>query len=218
MEPSKAWRSFPTEFIRILEETGLIHDIGEWTIHEACKAAAAWPQDIRIAVNVSARQLRDPSLVSRVVNALAQTTLAYERVEIEITETALIDDTERVISNLKSLRELGIRIALDDFGTEYSSLTYLRKLVPDTIKIDRSFVRDLLKDATCTAIVRSLIELSRDLGINVVAEGIETVEQLSFLRDQRCQEGQGYLICPPKPASELLSFLSARSATRIEAA
>jgi len=115
----------PAEFIRILEETGLIHDIGEWALFEASKAATAWPQNMRVAVNVSARQLRDPSIVSRVVRALTRTTLAYERLEIEITETALIDDTERVISNLQSLRDLGVRIALDDFGTGYSSLTYL---------------------------------------------------------------------------------------------
>jgi EAL domain-containing protein (putative c-di-GMP-specific phosphodiesterase class I) len=119
---------------------------------------------------------------------------------------------------LKALRELGIRIALDDFGTEYSSLTYLRKLSPDSIKIDGSFVREVLADADSASIVKSMIGLSRDLGINVVAEGIETVEQLSFLRRQNCDEVQGYFICAPKSAKEIQAFLSSRHASRFDAA
>ena len=170
---------------RILEETGLIHEIGHWIIREACKVASDWPKDIRVAVNVSPVQLRHTNILSCVVNALKELTLAPARLELEITETALISDNDYVLSNLKALRELGIRIALDDFGTEYSSLTYLRKLSPDSIKIDGSFVREVLADADSASIVKSMISLSRDLGINVVAEGIETAEQLSFLRRQK---------------------------------
>ena len=208
----------PIEFITILEETGLIHEIGHWIIREACKAASCWPKDIRVAVNVSPVQLRHTNILSCVVNALKESTLAPGRLELEITETALISDNDYVLSNLKALRELGIRIALDDFGTEYSSLTYLRKLSPDSIKIDGSFVREVLADADSASIVKSMIGLSRDLGINVVAEGIETVEQLSFLRRQNCDEVQGYFICAPKSAKEIQAFLSSGHASRFDAA
>ena len=208
----------PIEFITILEETGLIHEIGHWIIREACKAASCWPKDIRVAVNVSPVQLRHTNILSCVVNALKESTLAPGRLELEITETALISDNDYVLSNLKALRELGIRIALDDFGTEYSSLTYLRKLSPDSIKIDGSFVREVIADADSASIVKSMIGLSRDLGINVVAEGIETVEQLSFLRRQNCDEVQGYFICAPKSAKEIQAFLSSGHASRFDAA
>ena len=147
-------------------------------------------------------QLRHTNILSCVVGALAESTLAPGRLELEITETALISDNDYGLSNLKALRELGIRIALDDFGTEYSSLTYLRKLSPDSIKIDGSFVHEVLTDPDSASIVKSMIRLSRDLGINVVAEGIETAEQLSFLGDQKCHEVQGYFISAPKSANE----------------
>ena len=208
----------PIEFITILEETGLIHEIGDWIVREACKAASYWPKNIRIAVNVSPVQLRNTNVLSGVVNALAESTLAPGRLELEITETALIADNDHVISNLKALRELGIRIALDDFGTEYSSLTYLRKLSPDSIKIDGSFVREVLSDPDSASIVKSMINLSRDLGINVVAEGVETVEQLSFLRRQNCHEVQGFFISAPKSANEITAFLSSGHALKFDAA
>jgi diguanylate cyclase len=208
----------PLEFITILEETGLIHEIGHWVVREACKAASYWPQNIRIAVNVSPVQLRHTNILSCVVGALAESTLAPGRLELEITETALISDNDYVLSNLKALRELGIRIALDDFGTEYSSLTYLRKLSPDSIKIDGSFVHEVLTDPDSASIVKSMIRLSRDLGINVVAEGIETAEQLSFLRDQNCHEVQGYFISAPKSANEITTFLSSGDTSKFSAA
>jgi len=199
--------STPTELINIIEETGLVHEIGDWVIHEACKTAASWPKDTRVAVNISPTQLRKAGLLSCVVNALTESRLPPGCLELEITETALVDDSESVLSNLKALRELGVRIALDDFGTGYSSLTYLRKLSPSCVKIDGSFVRDMLTNSGCASIIKSVIGLSKDLCINVVAEGIETAEQLSFLRNCNCDEGQGYFISKPKSADELLEFM-----------
>jgi EAL domain-containing protein (putative c-di-GMP-specific phosphodiesterase class I) len=144
--------------------------------------------------------------------------LPARRLEIEITETAVIDDSEHVLANLKALRELGVRIALDDFGTGYSSLTCLRKLAPDSIKIDGTFVRELSADASSKSIVRSLIYLSRDLGINVVAEGIETSEQLDFLRLNECNQGQGHFIGMPKSASEIGLYLLGTNSVETSAA
>jgi len=207
-----------SEFLRVMETTGLINEIGSWIFREACRARVSWQGNLRVAVNVSAVQLRQPTLLSSVIDALKVSNLQSNRFEIEITETAVIDDSAQVLSNLRGLRELGIRIALDDFGTGYSSLTYLRKLSPDSIKIDGSFVRELTTDDDCASIVKSLINLSRDLGIKVVAEGIETYEQLQFLRDHGCQEGQGYLIGMPKSASEIGSLLLNRESACINAA
>jgi diguanylate cyclase (GGDEF)-like protein len=202
----------PIELMSIVEETGLIHEIGDWVIHEACKTAAAWPKDTRVAVNISPTQLRKTGLLSCVVNALTESRLPPGSLELEITETALVDDSESVLSNLKALRELGVRIALDDFGTGYSSLTYLKKLSPNCVKIDGSFVRDMLANSGCASIIKSVIGLSKDLSINVVAEGIETADQLSFLRSCNCDEGQGYFISKPKSANELLEFMSRKGA------
>jgi diguanylate cyclase len=193
----------PTEFVRLMEETGLINDIGHWIFLEACKAAAAWSKDCRIAVNVSAIQLRQTNILSSILSALTTSSLQPDRLEIEITETAVIGESEQILSNLKALRDLGVRIAMDDFGTGYSSLTYLRRLSPDSIKIDGLFVREIAVNAESASIVKSLIALSHDLGINVVAEGIETAEQLHFLRRHSCEEGQGYFLCAPKSPSEI---------------
>jgi EAL domain-containing protein (putative c-di-GMP-specific phosphodiesterase class I) len=156
--------------------------------------------------------LRKAGILSCVVNALAESRLPPGCLELEITETALVDDSESVLSNLKALRELGVRIALDDFGTGYSSLTYLKKLAPNCVKIDGSFVHDMLTNSGCASIIRSVIGLSKDLNINVVAEGIETAEQLSFLRNCNCDEGQGYFISKPKSADELLEFILRKDA------
>jgi len=198
----------PADFMGVIEETDLIDEIGNWIICEACRVAASWPNDTRVAVNVSPNQLRNAKILSVVVRALADSGLAPHRLEFEITETALIGDEESIVSNLQALRELGVRIALDDFGTGYSSLTYLRKLAPDSIKIDGSFVRDVIVDSGCASIVKSMISLSKDLGINVVAEGIEKVDQLSFVRSHGCNEGQGYFIAKPKSENGIIEFLS----------
>jgi diguanylate cyclase len=208
----------PNEFLKTMEETGLITEVGEWVLVEACKAAVTWPGNIRVAVNVSAVQLQNSKLLSSIVNALNVSTLPAARLEIEITETAVIDDSEQVLSNLKALRELGVRIALDDFGTGYSSLTCLQKLSPDSIKIDGSFVRELVTNAGSRSIVKSVIYLSRDLSINVVAEGIETSEQLKFLRLNDCNEGQGYFVGLPKSANEIGPYLLSTDAVEISAA
>jgi EAL domain-containing protein (putative c-di-GMP-specific phosphodiesterase class I) len=171
-----------------------------------------------VAVNISPTQLRKAGLLSCVVNALTESRLPPGCLELEITETALVDDSESVLTNLEALRELGVRIALDDFGTGYSSLTYLKKLSPNCVKIDGSFVRDVLTNPGCASIIKSVIGLSKDLSINVVAEGIETAEQLSFLRSSNCDEGQGYFISRPKPANELFEFMSRKGAAKSNAA
>lgn len=215
-QPQASGIKLPMEFTEILEETGLINEVGHWALAEACKAAVAWRENIRVAVNVSPIQLRHTRILFSVVNALAVSNLPAERLEIEITETAVID--EQVLSNLNALRELGIRIALDDFGTGYSSLTYLRKISPDSIKIDASFVREVTSDASCESIVKSLINLSRDLNIKVVAEGIETAEQLNYLQRHNCDEGQGYYMSEPMSASEIAVFPATIDAARINAA
>jgi diguanylate cyclase (GGDEF)-like protein len=197
----------PNEFMKAMEETGLIADVGEWVLVQACKAASTWPGNMRVAVNVSAVQLQTSKLLSSVVNALNVSTLPARRLEIEITETAVIDNSNQVLSNLQALRELGARIALDDFGTGYSSLTCVKKLSPDSIKVDGSFVRELVSSVGSRSIVKSVIYLSRDLSINVVAEGIETSEQLKFLRLNDCDEGQGYFLSVPKSANEIGPYL-----------
>jgi diguanylate cyclase len=208
----------PDEFIDMLEETGLINQTGDWIFLEACKTAVSWSANMRIAVNVSAIQLRHARILSSVVDALAVSGLPPERLEIEITETAVIDDSEQTLSNLNALRELGVRIALDDFGTGYSSLTYLRKVSPDSIKIDASFVREVMTNSHSRSIVKSLINLSRDLNINVVAEGVETAEQRHFLLRYHCAEGQGHFIGDPKSAGEIGTFLLNEGAAKIHAA
>jgi len=208
----------PNEFIKTMEETTLITKVGQWVLMEACKAAVTWPGNMRVAVNVSAVQMRNSKLLSSVVNALNVSRLQARRLEIEITETAVIDDSDQILSNLKALRELGVRIALDDFGTGYSSLTCVQKLSPDSIKIDGSFVRELVTNPGSRSIVKSVIYLSRDLSINVVAEGIETSEQLEFLRLNDCNEGQGYFVSVPKSANEIGPYLLRADALEISAA
>jgi diguanylate cyclase len=208
----------PNEFMKSMEETTLITKVGQWVFAEACKTAVSWPGNMRVAVNVSAVQLQNAKLLSSIVNALDVSTLPPGRLEIEITETAVIDDSDQVLSNLKALRELGVRIALDDFGTGYSSLTCVQKLLPDSIKIDGSFVRELVTNAGSRSIVKSVIFLSRDLSINVVAEGIETSEQLEFLRLNECNEGQGHFVGMPRSANEIGSYLLSTVAVEISAA
>jgi EAL domain-containing protein (putative c-di-GMP-specific phosphodiesterase class I) len=204
--------------MKTLEETTLITKVGQWVLSEACKAAVTWPGNMRVAVNVSAVQLQNAKLLSSIVNALNASTLPAKRLEIEITETAVIDNSDQVRSNLKGLRALGVRIALDDFGTGYSSLTCVQKLSPDSIKIDGSFVRELVTNAGSRSIVKSVIYLSRDLSINVVAEGIETSEQLNFLRLNDCNEGQGHFLGVPKSATEIGPYLLSTDLAKISAA
>src|SRR2546423_72312 len=184
----------PAEFIPIAEESGLIHSIGNWVVRRASEALSQWPANIRVAVNVSAVQFQNANILQTFVSALADARVPPRRLEIEITESILLSKYESASSVLNSLLELGVTVALDDFGTGFSSLTYLRKLPFSRIKIDQSFVRDMLSRPDCAAIVKSVIGLARDLQISIVAEGVESAEQLEFLRQSNCDEVQGYFI------------------------
>ncbi|WP_457153769.1 putative bifunctional diguanylate cyclase/phosphodiesterase, partial [Mesorhizobium sp. P5_C1] len=195
----------PDNFIPVAEETGLIVPLGEWALRKACVAAASWPS-LRIAVNVSAVQLKSGGFARSVISALAFSGVPASRLELEITETVLMDESETVLKTLRQLRGLGIRIALDDFGTGYSSLGYLRRFPVDKIKIDRSFIRDIGNRDTA-AIVRTIIGLGAELGITVTAEGVETEMQFDFLRVNGCVEAQGYLIGLPSRAADIQRLL-----------
>jgi diguanylate cyclase (GGDEF)-like protein/PAS domain S-box-containing protein len=196
----------PGAFIPLAEETGLIRQLGSWALRQACTEAASWPGDRRIAVNVSAVQFGQANLEQSVVAALSASGLPARRLELEITESVLMQDAEAVIACLHRLRGLGVRIALDDFGTGYSSLSYLRRFPFDRIKIDRSFVRDIADPGTA-AIVRAVVGLATQLGAAITAEGIETEEQRAQVRQEGCTEAQGFLLGRPMPAEEARRFL-----------
>jgi diguanylate cyclase (GGDEF)-like protein len=200
--PSKGMIS-PETFIPLAEEIGLIVPIGEWALRQACTRAAQWPSHLKIAVNLSPVQFRNPGLVQTIVGALASSGLAPERLELEITEAILLQDTETTLSMLYRLRELGVRIAMDDFGTGYSSLSYLQSFPFDKIKIDRSFVRDIAESSGSLNIVRAVAALAKGLGMTATAEGVETAQQLDTVRAEGCTEMQGYLFSRPLPAHEI---------------
>jgi len=193
----------PAEFIPLAEETGLIVPLGEWVLRQACSQAAHWPRDVVVAVNLSPVQCKSHNLLQIVVNALASSGLPAQRLELEITELALLQETDGAFNVLRQLRELGIHFAMDDFGTGYSSLSYLRSFPFDKIKIDQSFIRDLSDKEESLAIIRAVVGLSSSLGITTIAEGVETVEQLARLTAEGCNEAQGFLFSPPRPASEI---------------
>jgi diguanylate cyclase (GGDEF)-like protein/PAS domain S-box-containing protein len=197
----------PDDFIPVAEEIGLIVPIGEWVLKQACKDAAAWPGKLTVAVNLSAVQFRHPTLALSVVSALGASGLAAARLELEITETVLLQDNRAVLDVLHQIRELGVRISMDDFGTGYSSLSYLRSFPFDKIKIDRSFIRELGKENDCVAIIRAVTRLGRSLGMITTAEGVETREQLDILRVEGCTQVQGYLFSQPRPVSEVPGML-----------
>jgi diguanylate cyclase (GGDEF)-like protein len=201
----------PNAFIPLAEEIGLIVPIGEWVIRQACATAALWPEDIHVAVNISAVQFRNPGLTQVIVGALAASGLHPTRLEIEITETVLLQDKETTLAALHQLRALGIRIAMDDFGTGYSSLTYLQCFPFDRIKIDRSFVEDIAENEGSLNIVRAVAALANGLGMKATAEGVETREQLDTIISEGCTEVQGFLLSHPLPAGEIERlFLSRR--------
>lgn len=193
----------PVEFIPIAEDIGLINPLSEWVINEACETAVTWPHNVKVAVNISPVQFRSRNLMLCVRKALMRTGLNPSRLELELTESALLKENETTVTTLHNLRELGIRIALDDFGTGYSSLSYLRSFPFDKIKIDQSFVRELPTQPDCMAIIQSIVRLGRDLGMSISAEGVETEEQLAQIRSAGCNEAQGYFLGRPKPASDL---------------
>jgi diguanylate cyclase (GGDEF)-like protein len=198
----------PADFIPLAEEIGLIVQLGEWVLREASAEAARWPDHVRLAVNLSPAQFRDRGLVRTVISALAVSGLPAERLELEITESVLLQDNAANMSMLHDLKALGVRISMDDFGTGYSSLSYLRSFPFDKIKIDQTFVRDILEDSDALAIIKAVLDLGASLGIVTTAEGVETVEQLNALRDQGCAEIQGYFISRPAPASEIARMLN----------
>ncbi|TGS10802.1 EAL domain-containing protein [Mesorhizobium sp. M2E.F.Ca.ET.209.01.1.1] len=213
------WRSpsrglvSPENFIPAAEETGLIVQLGDWALRRACSVAAHWPPEMRMAVNVSAAQIKSGGFARSVISALAFSGLAADRLELEITETVMMDESDAVLKTLSQLRGLGVRIALDDFGTGYSSLGYLRRFPVDKIKIDRSFIHDLDRRDTA-AIVRTVIGLGAELGITVTAEGVETEAQLAMLRKAGCREAQGYLIGVPSKASDIGRLLRSQALLR----
>jgi diguanylate cyclase (GGDEF)-like protein/PAS domain S-box-containing protein len=200
----------PSEFISLAEETGLIVPIGDWVLRTACIDAARWPDDIHVAVNISPAQFKNRNLVASVSAALSAARLSANRLELEITESVLLQDTEATLATLHKFRALGLRIAMDDFGTGYSSLSYLRSFPFDKIKIDRSFVAELAVRGDSMAIVRAVTGLGRSLGISTTAEGVETSEQLALLRSEGCNEVQGYLFSAAQPAAEVDKMLSKR--------
>ena len=198
----------PAEFIPVAEDIGLIVPLGEWVLREACAEAMNWPEDIKVAVNLSPAQFRSRNLVQAVVSALAHSGLSPRRLELEITESVFLAETEANLAILHQLRELGVSISLDDFGTGYSSLSYLRSFPFDKIKIDRSFVQGIAERTDCVAIVRAISGLGRSLNITTTAEGVETVDQLDWLRAEGCNEVQGFLFSAARPAAELGTLLS----------
>jgi diguanylate cyclase (GGDEF)-like protein len=205
----------PAAFIPLAEETSFIVPMGEWVIRQACATAAQWPGDLSVAVNISAAQFRYPGLMQVIVGALATSGLQPTRLEIEITETVLLQNRETTLAVLHQLRELGVRIAMDDFGTGYSSLTYLQCFPFDKIKIDRSFVKDITENAGSLNIVRAVAALAKGMGMTATAEGIETREQLDRITCEGCTEMQGFLFSRPLPASEIERlFLSGREALK----
>jgi predicted signal transduction protein with EAL and GGDEF domain len=198
----------PAEFISIAEESGLIIPLGEWVLRQALVDAARWPAHVRIAVNLSPVQFRNRGLVTMVTQALAAAGLPATRLEIEITEAALLQKDEMTVAMLHQLRALGVRISMDDFGTGYSSLSYLRSFPFDKIKIDRSFIADIERNGDSEAIIRAIAELGASLGIATTAEGIETPEQLELVRRAGCTEVQGYLLSKPRAAAEVLDLIA----------
>ncbi|MBD2257329.1 EAL domain-containing protein [Pseudanabaena sp. FACHB-2040] len=203
----------PQTFIPLAEETGLIVAIGEWVLRQACHQSRRWQQagllDLRIAVNLSARQLQHPSLVATVKTILRESDLQPQNLELEITETAAMRDVESTIETLQALQQLGVRISMDDFGTGYSSLSYLKKFPLHGLKIDRAFVWDVAENAQDRAMVSAIIAMTRGLHLNVVAEGVETQDQLICLRSMGCVEMQGFLFSYPLPAEEMTAYLTA---------
>jgi len=198
----------PINFIPLAEETGLIVQLGEFVLHDACADAATWPDDVDVAVNLSPVQFKSPNLIASVTAALAASGLSARRLELEITESVLLQNSEATLTTLHELRAMGVRISLDDFGTGYSSLSYLRSFPFDKIKIDRSFVSELATREDSMAIIRAVTGLGRSLGIVTTAEGVENDAQLELLRREGCTQAQGYLFSKPRPASDVAIMLN----------
>jgi Amt family ammonium transporter len=201
----------PDMFIPLLEETKQIVEVGRWVLTEACRQAAEWrlpERDMYVSVNVSARQLDDQNLVEDLRNALAAADLEPSALVIEITETAIMRDAEMTARQLEIVKALGISIAIDDFGTGYSSLAYLRQFPVDILKIDRSFITPISDSAESKALLHTLVQLGKQLGLKTLAEGIEQHEQFCHLQDEECDSGQGFMFARPLAAADVDNFLS----------
>jgi EAL domain-containing protein (putative c-di-GMP-specific phosphodiesterase class I) len=202
----------PARFIPIAEENGLIVPIGEWVLGEACRQAAAWRKTglppLVMAVNLSAVQFRRGKAEQSVIRALSESGLDPALLELELTESILIRDTENALAAVRRLKALGVKLSIDDFGTGYSSLSYLKRFEVDKLKIDQSFIRDLSSDPGDTAIVRAIIQMARSLDLRTIAEGVEDAQVLEHLQDFDCDEAQGYHFAPAMPAEEFAEYLS----------
>jgi predicted signal transduction protein with EAL and GGDEF domain len=203
----------PDRFIPIAEDSGLIIPIGEWVLRTACTQLKAW-QDTgvpiaRVAVNISVRQFMYPGFLQLVKQVIEETGLAPEDLELEITESLLMQDTEGAIHLLQDLKALGVQLAIDDFGTGYSSLSYLKRFPIDRLKVDKAFVQEITNNKEDAAITRAVIAMANNMDLRVIAEGVETAEQLSYLADEHCHEIQGYYLSRPMPAHEVCSFMDA---------
>jgi Amt family ammonium transporter len=206
----------PGDFIPVAEVSGKIIELGEWVLTEACRLAAGFPDNLHISVNVSPVQFRHPQFLDRIESILSMAEVSPHQLELEITESVLIDDDQRARLILGHLKTLGLRIALDDFGTGYSSLSYLSRYPFDVIKIDRSFVSALGTEETADAIVRTIIDLGSGLGMRVVAEGVETVEQAGYLSAAGCDELQGFLLGRPQPVAQVDAEISPTVAAELK--
>ena len=208
----------PTVFIPVAEDSGLVIPLGAWALTQACRAAAKWPNDLKVAVNLSPVQFAGPDLYHTIKAVLAETGLAAHRLELEITERLVMEDSERTISTLHRLKQLGVRIAMDDFGTGYSSLSYLRSFPYDRIKVDRAFVSDLAAGSEDVVIVQAVVSIARALGMTTTAEGVESDDQKQFLTALGCDEAQGDLFSAPVPVEQVAEIIKAWAAERTLAA
>ena len=201
LHPEKGIIPF-TDFIHIAEETGLILLIGDWVMREACTQLLKWPSLPRLAVNISPKQFRQPIFYQKISAILAEYGIAKSRLTLEITEDSLVEDIDETIEKLRALQNLGIHISIDDFGTGYFSLAYLKRLPLNQLKIDQSFIREINTDSNEAIIVETIIVMAKHLGLSVIAEGVETPEQVQFLRDSNCKGYQGYFFSKPLAADE----------------
>jgi diguanylate cyclase (GGDEF)-like protein len=208
----------PADFIPIAESSGLIVPLGAWVLMQACADAAGWPDHITVAVNLSVAQFKSKSLVAAVQEALEASGVSACRLELEVTESLLLEDDPGTLAALRTLSALGVRFSVDDFGTGHSSLSYLRRFPFTKLKIDRSYIREMSHQSDSLAIVRAILSLGRDLNMVTTAEGVETEAQLSRLREEGCDEVQGFLFSEPRPAHEVPRMLSSRAQTAAQAA
>jgi len=204
----------PQRFIPVAEDTGLIVSIGEWVIREACRQAVIWKAEgfpIVVAVNLSAVQFKRGDVEKTIVSALQESGLDPSLLELEVTESILIRDTEHVLALVTRLKAMGIKLSIDDFGTGYSSLSYLKRFRVDQLKIDQSFIRDLATNQEDAAIVLAVIQMARSLGLRTIAEGVEEEVQLNYLRTQGCDAAQGYHFARPMEAAKMMAYMMEKS-------